>query len=112
MKFDFTLTHDEYLFIHHDAVEQSANVYSQDWTACYTSQVDVYSNNVVVGQMTVTNLPINWVNYRLWNTNDVTYGPVANNFEISSMTIAGLTLNIQMVGTNAVLSWPTNVSWF
>ena len=30
------------------------------------------SNNVVVGQMTVTNLPINWVNYRLWNTNDVT----------------------------------------
>ena len=37
---------------------------------------------------------------------------MANNFEISYMTIKGLTLNIQIVGTNAVLSWPTNVLGF
>jgi hypothetical protein len=55
-----------------------------------------------------TNLPINWVNYRLWNGPSSGPNDVANNFGISSMTIAGLTLNIQVVGPNAVLSWPTN----
>ena len=38
--------------------------------------------------------------------------PERQQFRNQSMTIAGLTLNIQMVGTNAVLSWPTNVPGF
>jgi len=59
-----------------------------------------------------TNLPINWVNYRLWNGQSSGPNDTAENFEISSMTIAGLTLNIQLVGTNAVLSWPTNAIGF
>jgi hypothetical protein len=58
-----------------------------------------------IGTLT-TNVPINWVNFRMyWGTsgglNDTT-----NNFEISSMTISGLTLNIQQAGTDVVLSWP------
>lgn len=59
-----------------------------------------------------TNLPINYINVRLyWGPNS---GPndVANNLEISSMTIAGLMLNIQLAGTNAVLTWTTNVPGF
>ena len=112
VKIDFTLlTTNTYLFAM-TPLSNPSNVYSHTGQLAYTSQVNVYSNNVVVGQVTVTNLPINWVNYRLWNTNDVTSGPVANNFEISYMTIKGLTLNIQIVGTNAVLSWPTNVPGF
>jgi hypothetical protein len=55
-----------------------------------------------------TNLPINWVNYRLWNGPSSGPNDVADNFGISSMSIAGLTLNIQVVGPNAILSWRTN----
>ena len=41
--------------------------------------------------------------------------PGARNFTFSSMTITGpapLTLNIQLVDTNAVLSWTTNAPGF
>jgi hypothetical protein len=54
----------------------------------------------------VTNLPINYVNFRLYN-GIASKGPndTNDNYEITSMTIQGLPLNIQMAGTNAVLSW-------
>jgi hypothetical protein len=52
-----------------------------------------------------TNLPINYVNYRLWNTASSGTNDTTDNFEISSMTIEGLPLNIQVAGTNAILSW-------
>src|SRR5262249_19737865 len=59
-----------------------------------------------------TNLPINWINFRLyWGVSTGLEDP-ADNFEISSMTIKGLTLNIQQVASNVVLSWPTNFSSF
>jgi hypothetical protein len=61
-----------------------------------------------------TNLPINYFNFRNYNnpnpsgdTNDV-----ADNFQISSMTIRGTMLNIQSAGANTVLSWSTNVPGF
>ena len=50
-------------------------------------------------------LPINQVTYRLWDNQSSGSNDTADNFEISSMTIQGLMLNIQMAGTNAVLSW-------
>lgn len=51
------------------------------------------------------NLPINYVTYRLWDNQSTGSNDVADNFEISSMTIEGLSLNIQLSGSNAVLSW-------
>jgi hypothetical protein len=52
-----------------------------------------------------TNLPINWVNFRCyWGTSSGLEDPF-DNFEISSMTISGPTLNIQKDGTNVLLSW-------
>jgi len=92
MKFDFTLT--------------STNTYS----ATLTPLDDPSSAFTTTGMLT-TNLPINWVNYRLWNGQSGGSNDLTENFEISSMTIAGLTLNIQLVGTNAILSWP-NVAGF
>lgn len=61
-----------------------------------------------------TNLPITYFNFRNYNNPNPTGDPndVADNFEISSMTIAGMDLNIQAVGGNAILSWPTNVPGF
>jgi hypothetical protein len=59
-----------------------------------------------------TNLPINYFNFRNWNTTSSDTNDVANNFEISSMTIFGTMLNIQPAGTNTVLSWSTNVPNF
>jgi hypothetical protein len=61
----------------------------------------------------VTNLPINYVNFRLYNVVPSS-GPnnTTNNYEISSMTIQGMLLNIQVAGTNAILSWSTNVPGF
>lgn len=58
-------------------------------------------------------LPINYVNYRNWNTANPSSDPtdVADDFEISSMTIQAAplsTLNIQPAGQNVVLSWSTN----
>jgi hypothetical protein len=59
-----------------------------------------------------TNLPINYINYRLWNTASTGPTDTADNLEISSMTIQGMMLNLQQAGTNAVLSWSTNVPNF
>jgi hypothetical protein len=58
-----------------------------------------------------TNLPIRWVNYRLYWGPSSGVNDVADNYEISSMTISGLMLNIQVQGANAILSWP-NVTGF
>jgi len=52
--------------------------------------------------------PINYVDFRLYNAASSGLNDTADNFEISSMTIQGLLLNIQLAGANAVLSWPTN----
>ena len=64
-----------------------------------------------------TNEPITWITYQLYNTDSDFYptnsavaagcGPNRTDFYIASMTIEGLLLNIQLVGTNAVLSWPS-----
>jgi hypothetical protein len=59
-----------------------------------------------------TNLPINWINFRLYFGPSAGPNDPANNLEISSMTIAGLVLNIQLAGGNAILSWTTNVPSF
>jgi hypothetical protein len=64
------------------------------------------------GTLVGTSLPINFVNYRLWNTASSGITDTADNFEISSMTIAGTFLNAQASGTNMVLSWSTNVPGF
>lgn len=58
-----------------------------------------------------TDLPISYVNFRLWNTASTGITDTADNFEISSMTVLGVqppTLNAQAAGTNLVLSWSTN----
>jgi hypothetical protein len=59
-----------------------------------------------------TNLPINYVNFRLYFGPSTGPNDPADNLEISSMTIIGLTLNIQLAGANAILSWTTNVPGF
>lgn len=59
-----------------------------------------------------TNLPISYVNYRLWNTNSSGPTDTADNFEISSMVIFGTTLSIQPAGANVVLSWSANIPNF
>ncbi len=86
MKFDLTLV--------------STNSYSvtltpiSDPSAAYTQ----------TGTLT-TNVPINWINFRCyWGTSSGLEDPF-DNFEISSMTISGPTLNIQKDGTNVLLSW-------
>jgi hypothetical protein len=89
MKFDFTLL--------------STNTYSLTLTPLSNPSA-AYTHTGTL----ITNLPINWVNYRLWNGQSSGSNDLAENFFISSMTIAGLTLNIQVVGPNAILSWPTN----
>lgn len=93
MKFDFTLT--------------STNTYSLTMTPLSNPSA-AYTQNGTLN----TNLPINWINYRLWNGPSSGPNDTADNFEISSMTIAGLTLNIQPAGGNAILSWTTNVPGF
>jgi len=71
-----------------------------------------YSGTLVGG----TNLPINYVNFRLWNTPSSGIDDTANNFSISSMSIlsapSGPTLNAQPSGANVVLSWSTNAANF
>lgn len=65
-----------------------------------------------------TNGPINWVTYQIYNTDSNFYpdgvlcGPDRTDFYIRSMTITGLTLNIQRSGTNVLLIWPTNFPVF
>jgi hypothetical protein len=64
-----------------------------------------------VGTLT-TNVPINWINFRLYLGPNSGPNDPANDLEISSMTIYGLLLNIQLQGANAILTWPTNVPGF
>lgn len=62
-----------------------------------------------------TNLPISFVNFRLWNTASSGGTDTADNLEISSMSILGVEppmLSVQASGTNIVLSWSTNFSNF
>jgi hypothetical protein len=75
-----------------------------------------------------TNGPASWITYQLYNTDSDFYnyntnsylsyptnapcGPDPTDFYIKSMTIAALTLNIQMVSPNVILSWTTNVTGF
>ena len=59
--------------------------------------------------------PIVWVTYELYNTDSNFYppggdysgcgGPDRTDFYIKSMTVSGVTLNIQQVGTDVLLSW-------
>jgi hypothetical protein len=62
--------------------------------------------------------PVTWITYQLYNTDSDFYptmalcGPDPTDFYIKSMTIAGLELNINLAGTNVILSWPTNVPGF
>jgi hypothetical protein len=93
MKLDFTLT--------------STNTYVLALTP-FSNPSSAYMQS---GTLT-TNLPITWVNYRLYWGPSSGANDVANNLEISSMTIFGLMLNIQVQGANAILSWPTNVPGF
>jgi hypothetical protein len=74
------------------------------------------------GTFDATNAPINWVTYQLYNTDSDFYNftngipsacanPQRTDFYIQSMTITGpppFALNIQKVGTNVILTWPTN----
>ncbi|HXA45424.1 MAG TPA: hypothetical protein VNZ25_07965 [Candidatus Angelobacter sp.] len=74
------------------------------------------------GTFDPTNSPINWVTYQLYNTDsdwynfaNGIYSPCANpqrtDFYIQGMTITGpppFVLNIQKVGANVILTWPTN----
>ena len=64
-----------------------------------------HSGNLVGG----TNLPINFVNFRLWNAPSSGIDDAADNFEISSMSIlpapSGPILSAQLSGTNLVVSW-------
>jgi hypothetical protein len=94
MKYDLTLT--------------STNTYSLALTPL-SNPFAAYTQS---GPLVTTNLPINWINFRLyWGPNTGPNDP-ADDLEISSMTIAGLTLNIQLVGANAILSWTTNFPGF
>lgn len=93
-----------------DLMLTSTNAYSLTMTPLS----DPSSAYTQTGMLT-TNLPINWVNFRLYWGTSGGLTDTANNFEISSMTITGpapLTLNILLVDTNAVLSWTTNALGF
>jgi hypothetical protein len=72
-----------------------------------------------------TNASVNWIEYELYNTDSDFYNftngipsvttnctPARTDFYIKSMTITGLTLNIQQAGANVILSWTTNASNF
>ena len=66
--------------------------------------------------------PIVWVTYELYNTDSNFYpsggdysgcgGPDRTDFYIKSMTVSGLTLNVQKAGSNVILSWPGYITGF
>lgn len=64
------------------------------------------------GTLDSANLPINYFNFRNYNAASSGLTDTADNFEVSSMTTAGFNLNIQFAGTNAILSWSTNIPAF
>ena len=94
LKYDFTLT--------------TTNTYVATLTPLSNPSA-AYSQS---GPLVATNLPINYVNFRLWFGPSAGPNDVANNLEISSMTILGVVLNIQVAGGNAILSWTTNFPAF
>lgn len=87
MKFDLTLT--------------STNTYS----CTLTPLTDPTNAFTVSGPLVSTNLPINWINFRVYWGVSTGQNDTVNNFEIRSLTVEGLPLNIQVAGPNAVLSW-------
>ncbi|HZV34621.1 MAG TPA: hypothetical protein VFB72_08630 [Verrucomicrobiae bacterium] len=93
MKYDLTLT--------------STNTYSLTLTP-FSDPTNAYAQTGTLA----TNLPINWVNFRLYWGTSTGLSDTADNLEISSMIIAGPQLNIQQAGSNVVLSWSTNASGF
>jgi hypothetical protein len=70
------------------------------------------------GTLVTANLPINYINFRQWNTASTGLTDVADNFSISAMTIqgapppSGQVLSAQRSGTNVVVSWTTNATNF
>ena len=63
-----------------------------------------------VGSLKNSSEPTDWMDFSFYN-NPTTNSNAADEFYISSMTVANPTLNIQLVGTNAVLTW-LNVSGY
>ena len=86
MKFDLTLLSTNSYSMTMTPLADPSNAYTQTGTLA-------------------ANLPVNYITYRLWDNQSTGSNDTADNFEISSMTIEGLSLNIQMSGSNAVLSW-------
>jgi hypothetical protein len=70
------------------------------------------------GTLALPDQPVNWVTYQFYNSDSDFYPQRAagcqnrTDFYIRSMTIAGLTLNVQRAGSDIVLSWPANVPGF
>jgi hypothetical protein len=93
VKVDLTLTSTNSYLLTMTPLSAPSNVYSQ------------------TGLLT-TNLPINYVNFRLYWGPSTGLTDTGTNYEISSMTIQGLNLNLQLAGRNTVLSWPTNAPGF
>lgn len=66
----------------------------------------------------VTNGPVSWITFQLYNTDSNFYpslapcGPDRTDFYIKSMTVTGMTLNIQRIGSDVLLSWSTLVPGF
>ena len=98
MQFDITVTGTNTYHLVMTPLDSPGSAYSEDGTF-------------------KTNAPITWVTYQLYNTDSDFYpsvcpGPQRTDFYIKSMTIAGLTLNIQRAGSNVILTWPTNTTGF
>jgi hypothetical protein len=91
-----------------DLALTSTNTYSLVMTPL-SNPASAYSQT---GTLVSTNLPITWVNFRLYWGVSTGLNDTNNNFEISSMTISGLALNIQKAGSNVALSWTTNFPGF
>ena len=93
MKYDLTLTSTNTYVTTLTPLSNPSAAYTQSGTLDDQLAHQLYQFPVILGPTTGPNDP-------------------ADDLAISSMTIAGLTLNIQLVGANAILSWPTNVPGF
>lgn len=107
MKFDLTLTSTNTYSVTMTPLSEPTNAYTQTGTLTATSQTGTGTNTI-----TTTNLPINWINFRLYWGVSSGVSDAYDNFEISRMTIAGPQLNIQPAGSAVVLSWPTNAAGY
>jgi hypothetical protein len=93
MKYDLTLTSTNTYLLTLTPLSNPSSAYTQSGTL-------------------TTNLPINYINFRQYWGVSAGLTDTTNNFEISSMTIQGLNLSLQLAGRNTVLSWPTNAPGF